>query len=251
MMDFHCHLDLYDNPKDIIQQVNSAGTYVLSVTTTPKAFPGTKKMAANAPRVRTALGLHPQLSGERYSELALFDLMLPETAYVGEIGLDGSKEYSDSFSVQVRVFRHILNSCDKSGGRVLSIHSRNAADSVLEHLDEAIGTSIPILHWFSGSMKAAKKANELGCWYSIGPAMLRTKGGCDRVSQMPITKVLLETDGPFAQRDGKPLSPVQAELCIPDLARIWGISIVATRRQLRHNLKKIGELARMPRGLVR
>lgn len=243
MMDFHCHLDLYDDPQHVIQQVNSAGTYVLSVTTTPKAFPGTKKMAVNAPRVRTALGLHPQLAGERHSELGLFDLMLPETRYVGEIGLDGSKEYRDSFAVQIRVFRHILSSCDKSGGRILSIHSRNAADKVLEHLKEAAGTSTPILHWFSGSKAAAEKANDLGCWYSVGPAMLRTRGGRDRVAQMPIPMVLLETDGPFAKKNGEPLLPLHAEHCIPELAKIWGSSVSESRQQLRSNLKKIGELA--------
>ena len=244
MMDFHCHLDLYEDPQTVIQQVKTAGTYVLSVTTTPKAFPGTQKMAANAPRVRTALGLHPQLAGERYSELGLFDLMLPETPYVGEIGLDGSKEYRDSFSVQVKVFRHILDSCDKSGGRVLSIHSRNAAEKVIEHLNQAVGSSTPILHWFSGSRAAAQKANELGCWYSVGPAMLRTKSGRERVAQMPISMVLLETDGPFAKRNGKPLLPLHAEFCIPELAKIWECTVFEAGQQLRRNLMRIGALAK-------
>lgn len=244
MMDFHCHLDLYEDPQDVIQQVKTAGTYVLSVTTTPKAFPGTKRMAANAPRVRTALGLHPQLAGERHSELGLFDLMLPETPYVGEIGLDGSKEYRDSFAVQVKVFRHILDSCDKSGGRVLSIHSRNAAEKVLKHLSEGVGSSTPVLHWFTGSRAAAEKANDLGCWYSVGPAMLRTKSGRERVAQMPASMVLLETDGPFAKRSGKPLLPIHAEICIPELAKIWGCTVSETGQQLRSNLKRIGALAK-------
>ena len=244
MMDFHCHLDLYTDPQEVIQQASDAGTYVLSVTTTPKAFPGTKRMAKNALRIRTALGLHPQLAGERHSELNLFDLMLPETAYVGEIGLDGSKEHKASFAVQTRVFRHILNSCNKRGGRILSIHSRHAAGQVLEHLSEAVGKSTPILHWFSGSSKEAKRANQLGCWYSVGPAMLRTKSGRNRVAQMPIQKVLLETDGPFAKLNGIPLKPIHAELSIPVLSRLWGASQSATRRQLADNLRTIGILAK-------
>jgi len=247
-MDFHCHLDLYQNPQEVIRRASDAGTYVLSVTTTPKAFPGTKAMTENAPRIRTALGLHPQLADERHTELNLFDLMLPETAYVGEIGLDGSKEYKASFAVQIRVFRHILESCNKHGGRILSIHSRHAADQVLEQLNDAVGRSTPILHWFTGSLTAAKKANELGCWYSVGPAMLRTKSGQNRILKIPIQNVLLETDGPFALQDGKPLEPIHAEKCISQLARMWGTSVVATRRQLTDNLKNIGILAKKQTG---
>ena len=109
MMDFHCHLDLYDKPKEVIRSSEQEGIYILSVTTTPRAFPGTKRMAARAPRIRTALGLHPQLASERYTELKLFDLMLPETDYVGEIGLDGSREFKSSLDIQRTVFRHILS----------------------------------------------------------------------------------------------------------------------------------------------
>ncbi len=244
MMDFHCHLDLYNDPQEVIRQTIDAGMYVLSVTTTPKAFPGTKRMAEYAPRVRTALGLHPQLADERHSELSLFDLMLPETAYVGEIGLDGSKEYKASFDVQTKVFQHILDSCNKIGGRILSIHSRNAVGQVLEHLSKDVGKSTPILHWFSGSLKEVAKANQLGCWYSVGPAMLRTKSGRNRVVRMPIQKVLLETDGPFAKLKGVPLRPIHAELSIPMLSRLWDTPQSATRQQLTDNLKAIGLLAK-------
>ncbi|MEH6489071.1 Qat anti-phage system TatD family nuclease QatD [Hyphomonas oceanitis] len=244
MMDFHCHLDLYDNPQEVIRQATEAGTYVLSVTTTPKAFPGTKRLSANSPRIRTALGLHPQLAADRYSELNLFDLMLSETQYVGEIGLDGSTEFKSSLPIQSKVFRHILESCDRSGGKVLSIHSRNAAGRVLQHLSEAAGSSTSILHWFSGSSQDTAIANDLGCWFSVGPAMVRAKSGRERVSQMPIEKVLLETDGPFAMQNGKPLVPAQSELCIPILAEIWGVSKTTTRQQLADNLKAIGVLAR-------
>src|ERR1035441_1290583 len=90
VIDFHCHLDLYPNPLAIRDECDRRGMYVLSVTTTPSAWKGTSALAAPTKRIRTALGLHPQLAHERMSELALFDSYLPETRYVGEIGLDGA-----------------------------------------------------------------------------------------------------------------------------------------------------------------
>src|ERR1035437_1612235 len=92
MIDFHCHLDLYPDPQRIADECNNRGLYVLSVTTTPSAWKGTSALAGSHPRIKTALGLHPQLAHQRKSELALFEQLLPRTPYVGEVGLDGSPE---------------------------------------------------------------------------------------------------------------------------------------------------------------
>ena len=87
MIDFHCHLDLYPDPHAVVRECVARGLYVLSVTTTPSAWAGTVALARNAPRIRTALGLHPQIAHERKGELPLFERLLPEVRYVGETGL--------------------------------------------------------------------------------------------------------------------------------------------------------------------
>ena len=38
MIDFHCHLDLYPKPSTVIREIAKRGTFVLAVTTTPKAW---------------------------------------------------------------------------------------------------------------------------------------------------------------------------------------------------------------------
>src|ERR1700741_2594809 len=88
VIDFHCHLDLYPDPHAVRDECARRGLYVLSVTTTPSAWNGTFALSRDAPRIRTALGLHPQLAYERHSELDLFESLIAETRYVGEIGLD-------------------------------------------------------------------------------------------------------------------------------------------------------------------
>ncbi len=69
MMDMHCHLDLYTNPQYVAKRCKDENIYVLSVTTTPKAWYGTSSLAKDCPRIRTALGLHPQQAHERWQEL--------------------------------------------------------------------------------------------------------------------------------------------------------------------------------------
>ena len=243
-MDFHCHLDLFDKPQDVIARSEASGIYVLSVTTTPKAFPGTRRLAAKARRIHTALGLHPQLAHERFSELSLFDHMLAETAYVGEIGLDASTDFKEHLQAQLLVFRHILGSCQDAGGRVLSIHSRGAADQVLEELSRFPEAGLPILHWFSGTSPQLARAIDEDFWFSVGPAMLKSKTGMERLSSMPQNRVLLESDGPFARLSGKPIEPVHVGEIVKGMASAWGQSISRTTDQLRKNLEFVGRFAK-------
>lgn len=244
MMDLHCHIDLFKDPEAVISRSEKAGVYVLSVTTTPKAFPQTKRFAKNSRRIQTALGLHPQLAHDRFNELPLFDLMVDETPYVGEIGLDGSTQYREHLPVQKRVFRHILNTCEGSGGRILTIHSRGAATLVLDDIEKYASRSLPILHWFTGSDLELVRAINAGCWFSVGPAMSKTKSGLKRISNIPKDRILLESDGPFTKFEGRPMEPIHTHEAILDIARIWNCSPFDVEKQLRLNLRCIGEEAR-------
>ena len=38
MIDFHCHLDLYENPMKVFAEVKKRKTEVLAVTTSPRAY---------------------------------------------------------------------------------------------------------------------------------------------------------------------------------------------------------------------
>lgn len=243
MIDFHAHLDLYPDPVAVVERCRQEGAYVLSVTTTPSAWLGTKRLAAGAPRIRTALGLHPQVAHLRMRELSLFDTLLANAAYVGEIGLEGGKDWRPHYADQLIVFDHILKSCERAGGRVLSIHSRQAATDVLNMLEDHPRCGTPILHWFTGSQKELARAIDLGCWFSVGPAMLKSANGKSLASAMPKERVLTETDGPFGKLQQRPLIPSDASLAIPILSQLWSLSEQDVSTRVRKALTKIGELA--------
>jgi TatD DNase family protein len=240
MIDFHCHLDLYPNPHAVAQECVRRGVYVLSVTNTPSAWDGTAALAAGLPRIRTALGLHPQIAHERKHELALFDGILPQTRYVGEVGLDGSPELKPHWSTQVAVFEHILEACSSAGGRIFSIHSRRAAAAVLGYLEKYPQAGVFVLHWFSGTQRDLARAAELGCWFSVGPAMLAGERGRGLAARMPRDRVLTESDGPFARIDDLPVNPWDVDGAIEILSRTWGVTPEEASAILRSNL---GQLA--------
>ena len=245
MIDFHCHLDLYRHPAVAVEDADKAGVYVLFVTTTPRAWPGARVMARGRQRIRVALGLHPELSRERLNELPLFEEFGNETKYFGEIGLDGSPQFREFQKEQVKVFRTILDAATNMGGKILSIHSRRATEQVLNTLVTYPSAGIPILHWFSGSKSQLRRAVELGCWFSCGPAMLRFAKGRAIAKEIPRGRMLTETDGPFAFLGSRPLQPADSWLAVESLREIWDIEREEAVSILRGNLRKVSSMAQV------
>jgi TatD DNase family protein len=239
MIDLHCHLDLYPKPAPIIAEIRARGMYVLAVTTTPEAFDGNLRYVGDSPRIRVAVGLHPELAKERHAEVRLLCAALPRTRYVGEVGLDGSPQHRSSLDVQRKVLRTILDSCRDHGGRIVSLHSRMAADAVLDEIESAGSLGTPVMHWFSGSPEELARAKDLGCWFSIGPAMLSSRKGRLLAAEMPRDRVLPETDGPFGQLDGKALMPWESCLVEEALSRLWGIPVTEVEKLMESNLRRL------------
>src|SRR5690348_7919218 len=127
LVDFHCHLDLYRDHEAIFQKCRRDQVEILSVTTTPRAWAKNLELTAGAPNIRIGLGLHPQLVAEGMDEFLLFQKLLPETKYVGEVGLDASPRFYKSFETQKKMFEGVLRSCAREGGKILSIHSVRCA----------------------------------------------------------------------------------------------------------------------------
>ncbi len=241
-VDMHCHLDLYPEPRQQVEAIGKSGSYVLSVTTTPSAWLRTQALSSANSRIKTALGFHPQLAAERLGELSLFDRLLPQARYIGEVGLDGSKECSPFWREQVQVFNHVLASCVLAGGRVLTIHSRNAATHVLDTLQQHRGYGVAILHWFSGTKKELQLAIDMDCWFSVGDAMARSKKGRELMALMPSNRVLTETDGPFVSHRGSPVRPGHCDHVISFLSEQWGLDELSARTLVLNNFREVVSL---------
>ncbi len=206
LVDFHCHLDLFPDMNSAIRDADAVGVYTLAVTTTPKAWPRNHSLTRRTRHVRAALGLHPQLAAERAAEMSLWEKYLPEARYIGEVGLDASPRFYRSFALQKEIFTRILRRCAESGGKVLSVHSvrssTNVLDLIEEHFPDDRGRIV--LHWFTGSKSEARRAVDLGCYFSINAPMLQNDRGRDLVLSLPQDRLLTETDAPFTRSYGRP-----------------------------------------------
>ncbi len=243
MIDLHCHLDLYPDPAAVIRECSASGAYVLAVTTTPRAWPGSKKLIAGSSRIRLALGLHPQLAHERAHELPVFDLAFNEAVYIGEIGMDGSPKYRMHLDVQRRVFKHIVELCALHGGRTMSIHSRGCASHVIQILKQAGKPGVPVFHWFSGSNRELNEAIDIGGWFSVGPGMLASARGRTLINMMPKARVISESDGPFAKVSGRPARPADMARVVEGISTLWGEAPEVTSDRMHASFRKLSTLS--------
>jgi TatD DNase family protein len=236
-IDTHFHLDLYPSPEQTARQIEDKKVYTIAVTNTPSVFKHTKALTEELKFVRPALGLHPELASERADELGLMLELLPKTRYVGEIGLDYASSSQENKKIQRQVFEKILDKCSSEGGKVLTIHSRQAAQDVVNMLQGFNGT--PILHWYSGSKKTLEQALSNGCYFSVNPNMARTKKFERVLSWIPKERLLTETDGPFVEVSERPAEPNDTALVVKQISRVWGVSTRVVREKIFSNFKRL------------
>jgi TatD DNase family protein len=237
-VDFHCHLDLYADLAIAIAECDTAEVATLAVTTTPKAFRQNLKLARHSKFVRVGLGLHPHLAADRKSELALFEALLSETRYVGEIGLDAGPRFYSSMPEQIEVFRRILAMCAARGDKILSVHSVRTAAKVLDMIEELLprDRGRVVMHWFSGTKAEARRAAELGCYFSINQAMFERPKGPELVQSLPMERLLTETDGPFIEQDKQPIGPGKVQKAVLALSETLGVPLDQTHKLVVQNL---------------
>ena len=240
-VDFHTHLDLYPDLSTAIAACDRQRTATLTVTTTPKAFVRNRELADVSEFVRVGLGLHPQLVAERSGEIALFEKLLRRSRYVGEVGLDAGPRHYRSLELQKSIFERILRLCADEGGKVLSIHSVRAAKAVLDmlemHLPSHRGTAV--LHWFSGNLSEVRRGVALGCYFSVNERMLASANGRRILREIPENQLLTETDGPFVERDGQPISPGDVVRAVEEIADLKESNVLDVQTLIVNNLRNL------------
>jgi TatD DNase family protein len=111
-----------------------------------------------------------------HHELPLFEELLPTTRYIGEVGLDFSKDHITHRDAQLRTLERIADMVAGAGDKILSLHSRGAEREVVELFGDAFPATL-ILHWYSGSLRVLEQAAACGFYFSVNHAMCRSRRG--------------------------------------------------------------------------
>lgn len=198
IIDTHCHFDMMPQPEVYIRQKEQAGDIVIGMTNLPSHFQMGQPHLNGYKHIRLALGLHPLLAAESKNEVSLFKKLIDQTSYIGEIGLDFSKEGYATKEEQVAVLCEVLSAISGKK-KIVSVHSRRAEKELLNLLCEYEIKNV-IFHWYSGSVNLIPAILEQGYYFSVNEAMSVSKNGRAIIEKIPMERVLTETDAPYNER---------------------------------------------------
>lgn len=209
-LDAHVHLDWFADPARIAREADALGLDLLCCTVGPEGFRRASALLGGEKNVRVAAGLHPWWVDKGTDLWGALDA-IQATRWVGEVGLDFGRAHEGTKADQIGAFQEICRCCATVGDKVLSIHSVHAAGTALDILESTgtIDTCTCIFHWFSGTSEELRRAIDEGCLFSVGERMLATRRGREYARQIPVDRLLLETDLP----EGR-----ESRLTAPDIA---------------------------------
>ena len=195
--DAHCHLGLMPNPNAVVREAITMGLGLFDCGVDPRDFAAANKRASSSPNVIAGVGLHPWWIADGRCGTVEVDLLCELASrerFIGE-GTEG---------IQAQAFERLCQTLSQSPlhGRALSIHAIHAAGAALNILEssgllkDTPSSPTIIFHWFSGTSDELVRARNAGCYFSVNKRMLATKRGREYARQIPLDRLLLETDAP-------------------------------------------------------
>lgn len=237
LIDTHCHVDRFPDPMAVVEECERQRVITVAVTQLPSHYQMAIRHIGEMQYVRPALGFHPLAVAGNEGELPLFLSLLPNVQFVGEVGLDLSREGVSSRSEQLRIFRAIA--AELAGKRkFVTLHSRGAEEDVADILHEN-GVTECVFHWFSGGPKALKAVIEKKHFFSINTAMVTTQKGKSLLSLVPHDRILTETDGPYVKIGSRPAKPCDVKSVLCGIADAWGASVEDVEAQVTENFTQL------------
>ncbi len=204
LIDTHCHLYLPDFQEDItevLERAKQAGVkHIFMPAINLDSISQMEQLSHPEILFHKMIGLHPTEinEGGKIIEAILFQKSQePDIVAIGETGLD--YHWSDEFKKEqvesLRMHCKVAKEVDKP----LILHNRSSTSDLLAIIEEEQDGSLKsIWHCFNGSVEEGKRAIDLGLHLGIGGVLTFKNAGVDKtVAQLPIEKMVLETDAPY------------------------------------------------------
>ncbi len=231
LFDMHCHLDRMTNADEVAREAAANGIVLFCTTVSPTDTLAAQARFGTMPNIRVGVGLHPwwvadgrigESEGKQATQLAV------SSRFIGEVGLDFGPRHAASAQRQLDAFEAIVRACagNPVEGRVLSVHAIRSASEAIDVLEHhgLTASAHCVFHWFSGTSDQLTRALDAGCFFSVSERMLATKRGREYARQIPLDRLLLETDAPDPLDTPYSAGQIESSLmrALHELARIRG-----------------------------
>ncbi|HKI46667.1 MAG TPA: TatD family hydrolase, partial [Balneolales bacterium] len=204
MIDTHCHLFVHQFDEDrteAIERAAKAGVTDIVMPAIDLQSPEQMKgITHSSIRFYQTVGIHPTEIKELHGNLEtqLGELAAESRFYaIGETGLDyyWSKEHVEEQKQSLRIHCRVSRTAHKP----IILHNRNSTNDLLNLIEEEQnGELTGVWHCFTGTLDEGKRAIDLGLLLGVGGVSTFKNAGVDKVlKELPIEKMILETDAPW------------------------------------------------------
>ena len=216
MIDSHCHLEEEAYRKDlddVIRTCREQGLKALiTVCADPEDWDKTLDLVNNYKGfVFACASVHPiyidRITAQQVDEY--FQKLRDNRDVLAAIGETGADYFhikeTNLQEKQLELFRlhiELARELDKP----VVVHCRDAFADVIDILENE-GAKRVMMHLFGGQ-KFTERVIKNGWWISAGPILLKSKSHKKIIRDMPLEKIMIETDSPWFGPDGQRNTPV-------------------------------------------
>ncbi|MHA2365848.1 MAG: TatD family hydrolase [Candidatus Hodarchaeales archaeon] len=156
-------------------------------------------MSMTADDLFAGVGKHPwkvkkTLTQEEKSE---FEILVKDNRckIIGEVGLDQYFVKDSSRFIYQKETLEFFISLAIENKKPLNVHTTNAESTLVDLFEnQGIDGRLINIHWYSGPDSELQKLINLGCFFSVGPAIYYSRHK-KVVEKVPIERLLTESDG--------------------------------------------------------
>jgi TatD DNase family protein len=232
LIDTHAHLEEIKNIEPALAEAKSAN--IMAIIGVGSDYESNKKVLDLTQTykdfVYPALGLHPwNLKGSEIDHtLDFIETHIDEAVGIGEVGLDYHKRVRAvaEKDLQKSVLKQLLQVAKRYNKPVM-IHSRYAWRDAFSLVDEVQLEKV-VFHWYTGPSSVLRDIVDHGYFISATPAIEYHEEHRRAVKEIPLERLLLETDSPAVYRRGSEFEyesqPAHIVTTLRGVAQLKGMS---------------------------
>ena len=245
MIDAHCHLEQKDyNPDrdEVIKRCQKKMDAIVTSCAHPDDFDLTLSLKKQYPDfIYISIGLHPEYIKELKPEQKTTLIEKIKTnkdsiSAIGEIGLDYYWTKEEEWRKrQKEMFKEFIELAEELKKPIV-IHSRDAHEDTLDILEETKAKHVLLHLW--GANQQVPRIIKNNWNVSFGPILLRSKKHKKICRDMPLEKIMLETDSPWFGENRQRNEPTSVEKVIARIAEIKKLDPKEIDKATTQNAKK-------------
>lgn len=252
LVDSHCHIPMLGQDMEVDEVIANAKAlgveHMLCVSVDLETYPEILSLAEQYDCIYASVGVHPntsmqkEVTHETLVQLASNDHVIA----IGETGLDYFRSEGDLGWQRERFRTHIRAA--KSVNKPLIIHTRDVGVNITRILEEEGADAVGgVMHCFVEDWETAQKAMEMNFYISFSGIVTfkNAKGVQEVAKQVPLGRMLVETDSPYlapVPYRGKPNQPGYTRYVAEFIAELHDTSLEHIAEQTTANFFELFKL---------